>query len=240
MKTNFKDKSIIYIIGAVAVGVIGYFGYKKYMDGKLPTPTPEPTPEPTPKTTPNKKGTTPQKASAAKIDELQKLMIRRFVQRGIENEYTANDAKGGFGSKSMAALKKLQPINYSTKGNPNAMNIDFWIKSLAADIETAARDIAQNKTKQTSVEQLKKLSKDIVAFLKTGGRAKVINEFTAVQHQFDAVKKTYIPLSGTKTFRKGLTFDAGELVDRQNGQIMITSGEYRYPTSPQNLLTFKK
>lgn len=235
MKT-FKDKNIMYVIGAAIVGVIGYFAYDKYKKGLQPTPTPEPTPEPTP--TP-KKGATPKNASAAKIDELQKLMIRRFIQRGIENEYTANDAKGGFGSKSMTALKKLQPINYSTKGNPNAMNIDFYIKSLTADIETAARDIAQNKTKQTSIDQLKKLSKDIVAFLKTGGRAKVINEFTAVQHQYDAVKKTYIPLSNTRKFSKGKTFDNGELIDRQNGQIMIVDGEYRYPTSPQNLLTFK-
>lgn len=237
MKTNFKDKNIMYIIGAVAVGALGYFGYKKYMDGQLPTPTPEPT-EPTP--TPNKKGTTPQKASAAKIDELQKLMIRRFVQRDIANEYTANDAKGGFGSKSMAALKKLQPINYAAKGNPNADNIDFYITSLTADIATAAKDIQENKTKQTSVDELKKLSKSIVDYLKKGGRAKVINEFTSVKHQLDAVLNKYIALKETKTYRKGLTFDDGDLVDRQNGQIMIKSGKYRYPTSPENLLTFKK
>ena len=238
MKTNLKDKSLIYIIGAVAVGALGYFGYKKYMENKLPTPTPEPTPEPTPTPTPKKKGTTPTNASAAKINELQKLMIRRFVQLNRASEYTESDAKGGWGNKSRTALQYLQRQNYASKGDPNASNIDFWIQAINKDVETAAKESAQMKTKQTSVDQLKKLSKDIVAYLKTGGRAKVINDFTSVKHQFDAVKKTYIPLSETKTYRKGLSFGDGDLVDRGNGQIMIKSGVYRYPTSPENLLTF--
>lgn len=233
MKTNFKDKNIIYIVGAAIVGLISYFGYKKYKENQLILPEPI-APEP------DKKQTTMAiPASAAKIDELQKLMIRRFIQRGIENEYTANDAKGGFGNKSKTALQKLQPINYASKGAPNTGNIDFYIEGLTKDIATAANEIQQNKSKQTSIDNLKKLSKDIIAYLKTGGRAKVINEFKAVKHQFDAVKKTYVPLTEVKTFYKGRTFDNGDLVDRQNGQIMIKSGEYRYPTSPENLLTFK-
>jgi len=236
MKTNFKDKNIMYIVGAAIVGVLGYFGYKKYKENQQPTPTPEPiAPEPN-----KRQGVPVIPASAAKIDALQKLMIRRFVQRNIADEYTANDAKGGFGNKSKAALQKLQPINYASKGAPNAGNIDFYIDSLTKDIATAANDIQQNKSKQTSIDNLKKLSKAIVDYLKNNGRAKVINEFTAVKHQFDAVKKTYVPLSQTKTFKKNLVFNNGDLVDRQNGQIMIKDGEYRYPTSPENLLTFAK
>lgn len=229
-----KNNTLYYLLGAAVLGVVGYFGWEKYKKSKGgETPTPEPLPEPKEKTT-----TKPANASAAKISELQKAMIRRFVQVDRQNEYTESDAKGGWGNKSRTALQKLQPTNYASKGDPNASNIDFWITSINKDIETAAKESAAMKVKQVSNAQLQKLSKDIVDYLKKGGKVKVISKFTAVKHQFDAVKKTYIPLKDTKTFSEGKVFENGDLVDRGNGQIMIKDDEYRYPTTPQNFLTF--
>ena len=233
-----KDNTLYYLLGAAIVGVIGYFGYdyyKKKQETPTPTPTPEPTPTPTPK---RKRQTTPTAASAAKISELQKAMIRRFVQLNRSGEYTESDAKGGFGNKSRTALKTLQPTNYATKGDPNASNIDFWITSINKDIETAANESAQQKTKQATTAELRKLSKGIVDYLAKGGKARTIVEFTAVKHQFDAVKKTYVPLNETKKFSKGKVYEANELFDRGNGQIMIKDGLFRYPTTPQNFLTY--
>jgi hypothetical protein len=233
-----KDNTVYYLLGAAIVGVVGYFGYNYYQkqkDQQTPTPTPEPTPTPTPQ---GKRQTTPTAASAAKIIELQKAMIRRFVQLNRSGEYTESDAKGGFGSKSRTALKTLQPSNYASKGDPNASNIDFWITSINRDIETAANESAQQKTKQATTDELKKLSKGIVDYLAKGGKARTIVEFTAVKHQFDAVKKTYVPLNETKKFSKGKVYEANELFDRGNGQIMIKDGLFRYPTTPQNFLTY--
>jgi hypothetical protein len=234
-----KDNTLYYLIGAAIVGVVGYFGYKEYQK-KKETPTPEPTPEPTPdqKQKKEKTQTTPTAASAAKINELQKAMIRRFVQLNRSSEYTENDAKGGFGGKSRTALKTLQPQNYESKGDPNAGNIDFWITSLNKDIESDAKESADQKTKQTSNDELKKLSKGIVDYLAKGGKAKTIVEFTAVKHQYDTVKQTYVPLNETRKFSKGKVYESDELVDRKNGQIMIKDGLFRYPTTPQNFLTY--
>ena len=232
-----QNNTLYYILGAAVVGVVGYFAYNKYKQGKQPeTPTPEPTPEPQQQK--GKTTTKPANASAAKIAELQKAMIRRYVQLNRADAFTDSDAKGGWGNKSRNALKYLQPTNYATKGDPNAGNIDFWITSINKDIETAAKESAALKTKQATTAELKNLSKGIVDYLAKGGKAKVISKFTAVKHQFDAVKKTYIPLKDTKTFSEGKVFEDGDLVDRQNGQIMIKDGEYRYPTTPQNFLTF--
>jgi hypothetical protein len=235
-----KDNTLYYLIGAAVVAVAGYFAYNKYKSKKdADTPTP-PTPEPTPDPKKGKTQTTPTAASAAKINELQQAMIRRFVQLNRSSEYTENDAKGGFGIKSRTALKTLQPQNYASKGDPNASNIDFYITSINKDIETAAKESADLKTKQTSNAELKKLSAGIVDYLdKQEGKAKTIVEFTAVKHQFDTVKKTYVPLNETKKFSKGKVYESGELVDRQNGQIMIKDGDFRYPTTPQNFLTYK-
>jgi hypothetical protein len=233
-----KDNTLYYLLGAAIVGVVGYFGYDYYKKKQgTPTPTPEPTPTPTPKPE-RKRQTTPTAASAAKISELQKAMIRRFVQLNRSGEYTESDAKGGFGNKSRTALKTLQPNNYASKGDPNASNIDFWITSINKDIETAANESAQQKTKQATTSELKKLSKGIVDYLAKGGKARTIVEFTAVKHQFDAVKKTYVPLNETKKFSKGKVYKAKELFDRGNGQIMIKDGLFRYPTTPQNFLTY--
>lgn len=235
-----KDNTLYYLIGAAIVIVGGYFGYNEYKKRKgdeIPTPEPTPTPEPK-KTTPKQTPSKPTNASAAKISELQKSMIRRFVQLNRANEYTESDAKGGWGNKSRTALQYLQPQNYASKGDPNASNIDFWINSINKDVETAAKESAAMKTKQNTVDQNKKLSKDIVAFVEKGGNARVIVAFTSVKHQLDAVKNTYIPLSTTRTFNVGKTFGKGDLFDRGNGQIMIKDGAFRYPTSPQNFLTF--
>jgi hypothetical protein len=239
MKLDSKNKTIIYIVGATILGLLGFAAYNQYEKNQLPKP--EPTPEPTPETTPETKKNKPATpVSAAKIEQLQKLMIRRFIQLGRENEYTESDAKGGFGNKSRSALKTLQPTNFESKGDPSSANVDYYINALTKDIEKTSQDQAANKVKQTSTDQLKKLSKDIVTYVNAGGAAKVINEFTAIKHQLDAVKNTYVPLNATRKFSKGYTFNAGDLVDRQNGQIMIKDGEYRYPTTPQNLLTYSK
>lgn len=231
-----KDNTLYYVIGAAIVGVVGYFGYNYYQKKKdQQTPTPEPTPTPTPE---GKKQITPTAASAAKISELQKSMIRRFVQLNRSSEYDESAAKGGWGNKSRTALKTLQPSNYATQGDPNANNINFWINSINKDIETAAKESANLKTKQATTDELKKLSKGIVDYLAKGGKAKTIVEFTAVKHQYDTVKKTYVPLNETKKFSTGKVYEANELFDRGNGQIMIKDGLFRYPTTPQNFLTY--
>lgn len=233
-----KNNTIFYLIGAAIVGVAGFFVYKKYQaDKNTEIPTPDQTPTPTP--TPENKTKTSTAASAAKISELQNLLIRRFVQLNRSSEYTKDDAKGGFGNKSRNALKTLRPQTYASQGDPNAANIQLYIDSINTDIETAAKESSEQKTKQTSTNDLKKLSKDIVDFVNKGGKAKIINDFSAIKHQFDAVKKTYIPLNESKKFLKGqIFFYKGQLIDRGNGQILIKDGSFRYPTTPQNFLTY--
>lgn len=224
-----KSNTIYYVIGAVILGGAGYLFYDNWKKKKdEPTPSPEPPspgPSPAPKPSPG-----PSPASATKINELQTLMIKRFVQLNRAGEYDAAAAKGGWGNKSTNALKFLQPANFASRGIPNASNIDFWISSIKKDVETAAKQEKDIETKKTSDAQLKKLATDLESHLKAkkGNKIRLLADTTAIKTQFDKARGFYFPLGDTKKFFKGAKYSIDEIINRGNGTLGIKVGDFRY------------
>lgn len=226
-----KTNKIYYIIGAAILGVGGFYAYKKFFkkDEELPTPEPTPIPAPPQKTT--------NVASAAKIAEMQNLMIKRFEQLGRSSEYNAAAAKGGWGQKSRNAIAILMPTNAKNLGDPTAANIDVYIKALTADVQTKAAQIKSQETAQKTTEENKKLAAAIFKHSEGGGTVKVLVDFKAPKVIFDKVKNTYIPTTGTMTFIIGDRINKGYLVNRGNGQLLYKVGDARYIINPNYLIS---
>jgi hypothetical protein len=228
-----KTNTIYYIIGAAILGVGGFYAYKKFFKKDEELPTPEPTPKPTP--APPQK--TSNVASAAKIAEMQNLMIKRFEQLGRASEYNAAAAKGGWGQKSRNAIAILMPTNAKNLGEPTAANIDVYIKALTADVQTKAAQIKSQETTQKTTSENKKLAAAIFKHSEGGGTVKVLVDFKAPKVIFDKVKNTYIPSTGTMTFTIGDRISKGSLVDRGNGQLLYKVGDVRYIINPNYLIS---
>lgn len=236
MKIGRKNINLITVLGlSVAAGVL----FAVFTGKKKPEPIPEPEqpeqPEPAPKPTP---GTT--QASAVKIAELQNLMIKRFEQLNRPTEYNASAARGGWGNLSATALKTLQPANYAAKGNPNAQNIDFWINAIKKDVETAAKEIQTQQQKKKSEADLIKLAEQYAAHFNAGKSLQIAADFTAVEHVFDNVKRSWIPTANTRKFFKGNKFKKTGTYKRAqprgNGQFFFVQDNKFFPTSPSNLI----
>lgn len=228
-----KDNTLYWIIGAAIVAGAGYFIYTgmKNKDKPIepPQPGPSPGPSPGPGPAPKPKPVGPAMASAAKIDELQKLMIRRFVQLNRSGEFDAAAAKGGWGSKSATALEKLQPQNFINLGNVNASNVDKWIAAIKKDVETAAAEQQKIQTKKTTDAQQIKLADALEKHLQTKGKKiRLLSDVTGIKHQYDNARGYYLPLGDTKKFYKGAKYDKDEIINRGNGTLGIKVGDFRY------------
>jgi hypothetical protein len=233
MATTKNKKTLYYALGALLVAGAGYFAYTRYKkkNEELPEPEPQPTPQPSPTPTVTKA------ASAAKIAEMQNLMIRRFEQLGRSSEYNAAAAKGGWGSKSRTAIAVLMPTNAKNLGDPTAANVDIYIKALSADVATKAAQIKNQETAQQTTEANKKLAAAIVKHSDGGGTVKVLVNFEAPKVIFDKVKNTYIPTTGTMKFTIGDRISKGSLFNRGNGQILYKVGDVRYIINPNYLIS---
>jgi hypothetical protein len=229
-----KSNTIYYALGAIALGVAGYFAYNKFKKKKDIEPIlPEPTP--TPKATPTATKTPP--ATAAQILEMQNLMIKRFEQLGRPGEYNSAAAKGGWGAKSRTAIATLMPTNAKNLGDPTSANINVYITALKKDVETAATEIKNKQTAEKTTEANKKLAAAIVKHSDGGGSVKVLTSFKAPKVIFDTVKNTYIPATGTYSFTIGDRLGKGTLVNRGNGQILYKVGTDRYIINPNYLIS---
>lgn len=232
-----KNKKLYYTIGAAILAIGGYVAYRQYKKKNEELPTPEPEPLPPVKEKPKVTPTKTQSASAAKIAEMQNLMIKRFEQLNRASEYTAAMAKGGWGAKSRAAIAKLMPTNAKNFGDPNADNVDKYISALSKDVQTAAQQEKNLETAQKSADAKKKLATATMTNLEKGGKAVLLVKVTSPLLKYDTVKNTYIPISGkTRTFEEGYVFRKGDLFDRGNGQLLFVYGDNRYPIDPTNLL----
>jgi len=223
-----KNNTIYYLIGALLLGGAGFFIYRKMKDKDEPITPPGPAPlPPGPAPLPPKPSPSgPSPASSAKITELQNLMIKRYEQLNRKTEYNANDAFNppGWGNKSTNALKYLQPTNFASRGIPNANNIDAYITSIKKDVETAAKEVQQQQTKQQTQTDLIALANSMEKHLnaKPGkNKIKLLADAKAYAFQWDNARKRYVLLDTFKNFSKGNTFVAKDIVNRGNGTLGI-------------------
>lgn len=237
-----KDNTLYYIIGAAILAGAGFVFYRQWKNKKdtpiiPPTPQP-PTPTPTPQPAPKPQ---PAPASSSKIAELQNLMIKRYIQLGRDSEYNAASAKGGWGNLSTSALQYLQPSNFTSRGIPNASNIDAWIISIKKDVENAASEVKKQSEKEIETAKLKALATQYAKHFQSGKPIEVLTDFKAILHKYDSVKNSYVPTKDTKDFKAKTKLTKGNIyssmIDRRNGQIIIVvGGDKYYPTSPSNLI----
>lgn len=234
-KTNWITYAMI-----AAGGGIAYLIYRATKKGKSPNlpelpPTPTPTPTPTPVSPPIVKS---KKPSFAKATELQKAIIRRYTQLNRSDELPKNFADGDFGDNSNAKLQFLRPETYKNFGAATSTNVDKWINAINSDIAAAAKQETEQKTKQATKAENIKLAADLVNYTKTGKkRIKLLNDYTAVKQQYDAVRNRYINLGTTKKFFKNSTYGSTQLVDRGDGSIGIMESDFRYFVPASQFIT---
>lgn len=239
-----------YILPAVAIAIAGFFGYDFYKRKKAKelaekSESEQPT---IPAVDPNTKqtGVKSSVASSKVLSDLQNALIQYFIafpdkaKQLTNKQYTTAEAKGGFGTLSREALTvAVGSSNY----NSSKTITDTFAKQMIGIIE---RDLAQNaeskkqaKTKQTELQKLKDLAKAIVKLVESGkSEAKLLNNIKAPILQYDQARKTYITLNRDGQQFKGRIYKKGDLIDRQNGQILIKlSSLQRLPVSPENLIT---
>lgn len=239
-----------YILPAVAIAIAGFFGYDFYKRKKAKelaekTENEQPTiPAVDPKT--NQTGVKASVASSKVLSDLQNALIQYYVtfpdkaKQLEQKQYTSAQAKGGFGKLSREALTFAVG---SSIYNASKTITDTFAKQMIAQIENQiAQEVvskSQSKAKQTDLQKRKDLAKAIVSLVNSGkSEAKLLNNIKAPVLQYDQARKTYVALNRDAQQRKGTVYEKGDLVDRQNGQILIKlSSLERLPVSPENLIT---
>lgn len=224
----------------IALAGLGFYIFndlkaKPTPDPTTPEPTPEPTPQPTPKPQTQQQTTSIPKQKAI---NLQNLILRRFVQLGRENELGKNFVDGSFGDRSNVALQKLRPKTYQTSGRVTSQNIDFYISNLTLDVEKAAKDEKEMKTKQTTQKANIDLANSLLKYVQTPGKElRLLNDVTATKTQFDVARNTYLNLNDTRKFFKNSRFGKDRLVNRNDGYIGIKVDEFRYFVPASQFIT---
>lgn len=235
-KTNW------YIYAALAAAAItGYFIWNKSNNGNGKEPGAEPTPEPKPEPS-EPKPKIAGKPNKAKATQLQELIVRRFEQLNRANELPKNFADGIWGDKSDAKAKELRPQTFANFGNVTSENVDKWIAAFEADVAAAAKEIQEQKAKQTTAEAQKVLANKLETWLNQSKTAtiRLLNDVVAIRHEYDAARGRYVVLGDKTTYRKNDTFKASNIINRGNGQIGIKEGQFRYFINADQFITNSK